>query len=189
MHLLIIDNFDSFTYNLVDYFHQLEQTTTVVRNNVSIEDIEKINFDAIVLSPGPGTPANAGITMQSIEKYHTKKPILGICLGHQAIGEFFGWTLKKAKQPMHGKVSKVSYSAHPIFKDIEQNFSVMRYHSLIIEKPLENNQLKTIATTDENEVMMLTHISLPILGIQFHPEAILTRCGLTLLRNWISLCE
>jgi len=185
MQILLIDNFDSFTYNLVDYFNQLGMHTTVVRNNKSIDFIESLSFDAIVVSPGPGKPSEAGITMQVIKKYYLIKPILGICLGHQALGEFFGWKLMKAKKPMHGKISLVHFTEHPIFKNIPQSFQVMRYHSLLVEPVALSSQIISIASSIEEECMVLAHHSLPIIGFQFHPESILTKKGLQLLRNWI----
>lgn len=190
MKLLFIDNFDSFTYNLVDYFQQLNAEVIVCRNNQSVESIEKIHFDAIVLSPGPGKPIDAGITMELIQKYYLIKPILGICLGHQAIGEFFNWKLKKAIQPMHGKVSPIYYNEpHILFQNLSSPFLAMRYHSLILEAPQNQSPLKIIATTIENEVMIIAHEKLPILGIQFHPESILTKGGLKLLQNWILMIQ
>lgn len=186
MKLLLIDNFDSFTYNLVDYFHQLKIETIVYRNDTSLETIAQSNFDAIVISPGPGKPTDAGITMELIQKYYLIKPILGICLGHQAIGEFFNWKLKKAIQPMHGKVSKIySHDSNALFHNIANPFNAMRYHSLIIEAPESKTALKAIAFTKENEVMIVIHEQLPIVGIQFHPESILTNKGLQLLQNWV----
>lgn len=189
MHILLIDNFDSFTYNLVDYFNQLGMKTNVVRNNIYLEEIEALTFDAIVLSPGPGKPSNAGITMQVIEKYYQSMPILGICLGHQALGEFFGWKLVKAKKPMHGKTSLLYFTEHPIFNQIIQPFQVMRYHSLLVEPIDSNSQITCIAKSMDEECMVLAHASLPIIGFQFHPESILTKKGLQLLQNWIDYCQ
>ncbi|MEI6312666.1 MAG: aminodeoxychorismate/anthranilate synthase component II [Bacteroidota bacterium] len=189
MHILLIDNFDSFTYNLVDYLNQLGMKTNVVRNNTSLDVIDTLKFDAIVLSPGPGKPINAGITMQVIEKYYQSVPILGICLGHQALGEFFGWKLVKAKTPMHGKTSVVNFTEHPIFNQIVQPFQVMRYHSLLVEPTDSISHITSIANSIDHECMVLAHQSLPIIGFQFHPESILTKKGLQLLQNWIQYCK
>jgi anthranilate synthase/aminodeoxychorismate synthase-like glutamine amidotransferase len=182
--ILLIDNYDSFTYNLYDYICQLGYSCTVMRNDeCTIAQISALeNLDCIVISPGPGKPQDAGISMQIIATFHQKLPILGICLGHQAIGEYFGAELVKAKKPMHGKTSYITFNKHFLFKEILAPFQVMRYHSLIIEKLPEN--LITIAQTQENEIMAISHCSLPIVGIQFHPESILTENGLQLLANF-----
>ena len=185
MKILLIDNFDSFTYNLVDYFHQLNVTTIVKRNNIELQELESLEFNAIVISPGPGTPKDAGISLEVIKKYYTQIPILGICLGHQAIGQFFGWQLKKAIYPMHGKVSQVFYEPHPLFSQLSNPFNAMRYHSLVIENPIKQSELKAIAYTKENEVMIVIHEQYPIVGFQFHPESILTSKGINLLKNWL----
>lgn len=181
--ILLVDNFDSFTYNLVDYFCQLGQDCTIVQNDVSFSKIENIAFDSIVLSPGPGVPSAWGGLMQIIDHYHQKKPILGICLGHQAICEYFGGKVKKALKPMHGKVSKVTRQEDQLFAGLPEYFSVVRYHSLIgSELP---DVLKVLAETDEREIMALRHREYPIWGIQFHPEAALTEYGVDMLRNWL----
>jgi len=181
--VLLIDNYDSFTYNLYDYIKQLGKECIVLRNDEkTIEEIRNINFNYIVISPGPGIPKNAGITMQIIKEFHKTKAILGVCLGHQAIGEFFNAKLIKAKKPMHGKTSKLYFEKHKLFSTIEKPFEVMRYHSLI----LENIQLplETIAKTKENEIMAIAHKTLPIVGIQFHLESILTENGLLMMKNF-----
>lgn len=182
--VLLIDNYDSFTYNLVDYICQLSYECKVFRNDeISVEEISKLkNIEAIVLSPGPGIPKNAGIMMSVIENFHQRIPILGICLGHQALGEFFGNKLIKAKHPMHGKTSKIFFENHYLFNAIEKPFEVMRYHSLILEH-LEKPLIK-IAETKDKTIMALAHESLALVGIQFHPESILTENGLLLLKNF-----
>lgn len=191
--LLLLDNYDSFTYNLLDYFLQLNVKVEVVRNDeYSIEELKKINPQGIVLSPGPGIPKNAGITMQVIEAFYQSIPMLGVCLGHQAIGEYFGANLEKAKVPMHGKTSIVNHTQKGLFKNIPQNIEVMRYHSLVI-KNVQNN-MEVIAKTDlpdgrqgMDEVMAIQHKTFPVYGVQFHPESILTKNGLSILDNWLYL--
>lgn len=186
--ILILDNYDSFTYNLVDYVKQLGANCMVYRNNeISLKEINDLNFDKIIISPGPGVPATSGITLDVIKKYAHSKPILGVCLGHQAIGEFFGAKLVKAIKPMHGKTSKIHVDKHPIFSGLSEKIEVMRYHSLVLEnvKP----PLKVIAKSRKNEVMAIAHEKYPLIGIQFHPESILTKDGMTVLKNWIALCS
>lgn len=187
--ILLIDNYDSFTYNLYDYFLQLGTDCTVVRNNeITFEEVHKLTFDAVVLSPGPKKPVDAGFMMELIAYYHDKVPLLGICLGHQGIGEFFGASLQKAELPMHGKTSSIQHTQHPLFKNIPEQYKVMRYHSLLLKK-LEQTPLISIAKTDENENMAIAHPQLPIYGVQFHPESILTEYGLQLLENWLTLVK
>lgn len=185
--ILVLDNFDSFTFNLVDYIHQCGAKTLVLRNNIGLEQIDRLDFDAIVLSPGPGKPSEAGIMPALIQRYWQTKPFLGICLGHQAIGEFFGASLEKAIKPMHGKISNINLAPDMLFDGIAPESSVVRYHSLVltkIEPPLE-----AIAYTAEGEIMAIRHASLPIRGFQFHPEAILTLNGLKMIDNWITYCH
>jgi anthranilate synthase/aminodeoxychorismate synthase-like glutamine amidotransferase len=182
--ILLIDNFDSFTYNLNDYLLQCGAEVKIVRNNTSLEDIRKETFDAIILSPGPGVPQSSGNMMEIIKNYYNQKPVLGICLGHQALGEFFGATLEKAKRPMHGKLSQINLENDLLFKDIENRIEVTRYHSLILNNI--TSPLETIAQTNEGEVMAIRHKELPLRGIQFHPEAILTTKGKEILLNWLT---
>lgn len=185
--LLIFDNYDSFTFNLCDYFKQLGQDITVVRNDEkTLEELESLNFQAIVISPGPGIPQQSGILMAVLERWHNRLPILGICLGHQAIGQFFGAKLVRAVVPMHGKVSKIKTVNHPLWNNIPMEFSVCRYHSLVIKLP-ENSPLQILAESmDDHEIMAITHRHLPVTGIQFHPEAILTENGMAILFNWLN---
>ncbi len=184
--VLLIDNYDSFTYNLYDYILQLGEQCRVVRNDeITLEELADISFSSAVISPGPKTPAEAGITMPFIKHYHNRLPILGICLGHQALGQFFGATLVKARQPMHGKTTLIQHTNHLLFKGLPQQLQVMRYHSLILEG-LEKTGLKVTATTADGEIMALAHKSLPLAGVQFHPESILTPQGLQLMRNWFT---
>lgn len=189
MKILLLDNYDSFTYNLYDYLLQTGVECRVLRNDaLPLEAFDDLGFDAIVFSPGPKRPKDAGLMPALIERYHDRAPMLGICLGHQALGEFFGAKLIKAKVPMHGKTTVVRHSGHPLFAGIPERFTVMRYHSLLLES-LDNTPLECIARTDEGEIMALAHRSLPILGMQFHPESILTEYGLQLLRNWVAVCS
>lgn len=183
--VLIIDNYDSFTYNLYDYFLQLDCSCQVIRNDeLSFEEFQKLEFDTIVFSPGPQQPNDAGLLMPLIDYFHDKKPILGICLGHQGVGEYFGARLKKAKLPVHGKTSLLRHQGHLLFEKLPSSFKVMRYHSLILED-FERTPLDVIAETGDGEVMAIAHQKLPIVGVQFHPESILTEHGLQMLENWL----
>ena len=180
--ILVVDNFDSFTYNLVDYFNQLEMEVEVQRNDAPLDELLVDKYSAVVLSPGPGVPSKAGNLMHVLDYYHTKVPILGICLGHHAIGEFFNGKIKKAEKPMHGKKSVISHVGDMLFNNIPYNFGVVRYHSLICDKL--SDDLQVIAKTDAGEIMALKHKELQIYGLQFHPEAVLTQYGLEILSNW-----
>lgn len=185
MKILLLDNYDSFTYNLRDYLWQAGAECQVLRNDAcSLDDFERLDFDALVLSPGPERPASAGVMMPLLARMFDKKPVLGICLGHQALGEFFGASLVKARLPMHGKTSLITQYGHPLFQHLPPAFAVMRYHSLILES-LEGTPLQVIAHTEEGEIMALKHPALPLLGVQFHPESILTEGGLQLIKNWV----
>jgi anthranilate synthase/aminodeoxychorismate synthase-like glutamine amidotransferase len=186
MRLLLLDNYDSFTYNLYDYLRRAGCDVAVKRNDeTNVDEIESLQPNAIVLSPGPRTPNEAGCLMQVIQKFHYKLPMLGVCLGHQAIGEHFGATLRKAIKPMHGKTAKVHHNAdHPLLYNVPQPFDAMRYHSLIIDNLPET--LIAMGQTDDGELMMMRHATLPLFGVQFHPESILTSVGLQLIENWVS---
>lgn len=186
--ILIIDNYDSFTYNLSDYLHQLQQETSIWRNDeITIQTIKKLEPKAIVLSPGPKTPEEAGILLAIIKEFYDKIPLLGICLGHQAIGQFFGGRLKKALHPMHGKTSPLMFIKKDLITEgLPEPVEVMRYHSLIIDD-LSKTDLETIAITKEQEVMLIKHKKYLIYGMQFHPESILTNEGLLLLSNWLQV--
>ena len=184
--LLLLDNYDSFTYNLYDYFCRSGADVEVVRNDeINIQTIGD-KYDGIILSPGPGIPRDAGRMMDVIELYHNKLPIFGVCLGMQAIGEYFGAVLHKATYPVHGKVSELTYDQkHPLFRGIDSPLEVCRYHSLVINK-LEQTSLVVIAHSPDKLPMAISHDTLPIWAVQFHPEAILTPQGLTLIDNWLS---
>lgn len=184
MDILVVDNFDSFTYMLVDYLQQAGATCRVVRNDESMRCLTANRVDAVVLSPGPGVPRQAGRLMEVIDYYHQNVPILGVCLGHQALGEFFGAKLMPAERPMHGKVSRIRVATDDVLmKGLAASFEVTRYHSLVLtELP---DSLVPIAHTDRHEVMAMRHQTWPLWGVQFHPEAALTQNGLLLLKNWI----
>lgn len=182
--ILLLDNYDSFTYNLRDYILQCGKECRVIRNNeMSLDEIEKLNFTSAIISPGPKTPHEAGMTMKFIERFHQQKPILGICLGHQAIGEFFGAKLTRAQKPMHGKTSLIKHNKSFLFNNLPAEFEVMRYHSLILSE-LEKTELQITATTNHGEVMAIVHPVHKIAGVQFHPESVLTPHGLQLMKNW-----
>lgn len=184
--LLVLDNFDSFTHNLLDYFGSLQVPYRLYRNDSSAEEIIKSGtYSGLVISPGPETPAKAGCLPEVLTHYINKVPVLGICLGHQAIGEYFGARLCKAAQPMHGKVSTIYQSGHSIFEGLTSELSVVRYHSLIL-KDLPA-ALQPIAQTSSGEVMAIAHRYLPVVGLQFHPEAWLTEHGKQMLINWYQL--
>ena len=185
-HLLLLDNYDSFTYNLYDYLSQLGATCTVVRNDkTSILELEKCHFDGIVLSPGPKRPKDAGILMELVAHYYDKMPILGICLGMQAIGEYFGAKLVHASIPIHGKTSLVEHTQKDLFHGISQPTQVMRYHSLLLKNL--PNCLEPTAWTTTKELMGIQHKTYPIWGLQFHPESILSLEGLEILKNWLEI--
>lgn len=183
--IVLIDNYDSFTYNLVQYFRELGCQVTVFRNDaVDIATINALHPSQIVISPGPGNPSDAGISKQVIQTMGERIPILGVCLGHQCIGEAYGGVVKPAEQLMHGKVSDVYHSGQGIFRNIPSPFRATRYHSLLVAEPLPKD-LMTIAFTEDGEIMGLQHRFLPITGVQFHPEAFLTQYGKQILGNFL----
>jgi anthranilate synthase component 2 len=189
--ILLLDNFDSFTYNLVDYFRQLGLEILVVRNDSNLSELICLPLQAIILSPGHGVPKNAGCMMEVIAYFYRKIPILGICLGHQALGEFFGASLQKASMPMHGKISTIQIidplqaQKLSLFYNLPQRIQVVRYHSLLIVS--DSADIEVLAITEQNEIMAFKHKTLPIYGLQFHPEAVLTEFGIDILRNWRDL--
>jgi len=188
--LLMIDNYDSFTYNLVQYLAEIGQEVEVVRNDkISIEEINKLNPRYIVISPGPCTPNEAGISLELIEAFKGKIPILGVCLGHQSIGQAFGGKIVHAKTIMHGKTSKISHNNKGVFRGIKNPFIATRYHSLVIEKHTLPNCFDITAWTDDNEIMGIKHKELAIEGVQFHPESILSEHGHDLLKNFLDQNE
>jgi anthranilate synthase/aminodeoxychorismate synthase-like glutamine amidotransferase len=183
--ILLLDNYDSFTYNLCDYLLQTGVDCQVIRNDaLSLNAFLQLDYDGVVLSPGPKRPEDAGVLLPFLKALPPKTPVLGICLGHQAIGCVFGATLKLSPIPMHGKTSKIIHENHFIFENCPNPLEVMRYHSLLLED-LEGTPLRSIAHTEQGEIMALMHETLPIVGLQFHPESILTECGLLLIDNWV----
>lgn len=187
--ILLVDNYDSFTYNLYDYWLRLGVSCRVIRNDeISFTTFKSLDFKGLVLSPGPKQPQDAGLLMDLIDYFHDKKPILGICLGHQGIGEYFGATLLKGKIPVHGKTSIIQHQQHSIFKNLPTTFEVMRYHSLELQQ-FNHTDLEVIATTQDNTVMAIVHKNLPIYGVQFHPESILTQFGLEMMENWLKAVD
>jgi anthranilate synthase component 2 len=184
MKLLVVDNFDSFTYMLVDYLQQAGADCRVIRNDEPIQRLTAETVDAVVLSPGPGKPRQAGRLMEVIAHYHQRVPMLGVCLGHQALGEYFGAKLTTASRPMHGKVSTIQLLTDDVlWGRIPLSYEVTRYHSLVLtDLP---SSLVQLAATESGEVMAFRHRVLPLWGVQFHPEAALTQYGLQLLQNWI----
>ena len=186
--LLMIDNYDSFTYNLVQYFGELGQDVRVFRNDqITLEQIDALRPVHLCISPGPCSPAEAGISIDVIKRYAGKIPILGVCLGHQAIGAAFGGHVVRAKQIMHGKTSAVTHLGSDVFKGIPSPFTVIRYHSLAIERSSIPDCLLVTAQTDDGEIMGVRHRTLPVYGVQFHPESILSEHGHALLKNFLEL--
>jgi len=186
--ILMIDNYDSFTYNLVQYLGELGQVVKVFRNDaLTLQEIKKINPSKIVISPGPGRPEDAGISCDVIKEFAGVIHILGVCLGHQAIGYVFGGKIVQAQKLMHGKTSKIYHNIKGIFKGIPNPFLATRYHSLLVERKSLPHCLEVIAETKEKEIMGLKHKSYPIWGVQFHPESILTKSGKQILDNFIKL--
>ncbi|MBA3829711.1 MAG: aminodeoxychorismate/anthranilate synthase component II [Taibaiella sp.] len=184
---VLIDNYDSFTYILHHYLLLTGNECTVYHNDeLSISQLSALDPERIIISPGPETPLQAGISMGVVKHFHKRIPILGVCLGHQAIGMHFGAKLAHAAYPMHGKTSSMYHAGHPLFTGIASPFTAMRYHSLIIEH-LEGTGLSSIAHTDDGTIMAVAHQQYPCIGIQFHPESILTGCGQQMLNNWAAM--
>jgi len=184
--ILIIDNYDSFTYNLVQLIGQHTKEFEVVRNDkITIEEVAKKKPEGIVISPGPGRPENAGICVELIRNVGKEIPILGVCLGHQAIGYAFGGTITHAPQLMHGKTSMIHHNGTGIFRNVPEPFEATRYHSLVIDKQTLPNELLITASTENNVIMGVKHKEFPIEGIQFHPESVLTTAGPTIIANWL----
>ena len=184
--LLMIDNYDSFTYNLVQYLGELGADVRVVRNDaIALDDVAALAPSGIVISPGPCTPAEAGISVPLIRRFAGEIPILGVCLGHQAIGQAFGGTIVRARHVMHGKLSPVAHDGAGVFAGLPSPFQATRYHSLAIDAASLPAALAVTATTDDGEIMGVRHRELPVFGVQFHPEAILTEHGKRLLANFL----
>ena len=190
--ILMIDNYDSFTFNIVQYLGELGADVVVKRNDeVSMDEIEKLNPDRIVISPGPCTPNEAGVSIDVVKNFYQKKPILGVCLGHQTIGQAFGGKIVSAKRIMHGKTSKIYHDGDHLFENIQQNFTATRYHSLVIDEESLPDSLIITARTDESEneseIMGIRHKEYRLFGVQFHPESILTESGHKLLENFLNV--
>ena len=184
--LLMIDNYDSFTYNLVQYFSELGQEVVVERNDkISLKEIENLNPEFLVLSPGPCTPNEAGISLDIVNSFKGKIPILGVCLGHQTIGQAFGGKITHAKTIMHGKTSEIHHTNKGVFTGLSNPFTATRYHSLVIDRGSLPDCFEITAWTDDEEIMGIRHKELFIEGVQFHPESILSEYGHDLLRNFI----
>lgn len=186
---LMIDNYDSFVYNLVRYLQELNQEVLVVRNDeISISRIKILKPQGIIISPGPGTPLEAGMTLDIIGKMKGEVPMLGICLGHQAIGYAFGASIVKGKEPVHGKISEVIHDNFGIFKNLKNPLQVTRYHSLIVERETLPSCLQISCETKDGVIMGLRHKEYKMEGVQFHPEAEMTECGHRLLQNFVEIC-
>ncbi len=186
--LLVIDNYDSFTYNLVQYFGALGVEQQVYRNDkITVDEAEALNPSRILISPGPCTPDEAGVSIALIERFAPKIPILGVCLGHQSIGQRFGGNVIRAERLMHGKTSLVTHSGKGIFQGLPETLTIARYHSLIVERSSFPDCLEIEAETDEGEIMACRHKEYPTWGLQFHPESIATQKGMELLQNFLNL--
>ena len=188
--IIMIDNYDSFTYNLVQYLRQLDARVEVMRNNVvSVSDLVSLKPSGIVISPGPGRPASAGISLAVVKHFSGQIPILGVCLGHQVIAEAFGGKIVSAKKLMHGKTSNIHSDEKTVYRGIRQSFTAMRYHSLAVSRENFPECLEISAESDDGEIMGLRHRKHPTEGIQFHPESIMTSVGKRLLRNFLQGAE
>lgn len=187
---LIIDNYDSFTYNLVHLVAEHTNQYKVVRNDaVTLEEIKELNPSGILISPGPGRPSDAGITRDIIREFGSGVPILGVCLGHQAIGEEFGGEVVHAPKLMHGKTSTINHDGKGVFNTLENGFTATRYHSLVLKEESIPDEFEITARSDDNVVMGIRHRDYPLEGIQFHPESLLTKAGKKLIANWIAMCR
>lgn len=187
--LLIIDNYDSFTYNLVQYFGELGTEMQIFRNDeITVDEIENdLKPERILISPGPGTPDTAGITLAVLDRFAQSLPILGVCLGHQAIGQYFGGNVVRGPEPVHGKPVVITHDGRSLFDQIPQNFNAGRYHSLVVDRETFPQTLEISAESPDGLVMGLRHRTLPIEGVQFHPESILTEHGRKMLQNFLDI--
>ncbi|MBN1171547.1 MAG: aminodeoxychorismate/anthranilate synthase component II [Micromonosporaceae bacterium] len=189
MRVLVIDNYDSFVYNLVQYLGQLDVTCDVRRNDeISVEDVATLEPDGVLLSPGPGTPDRAGICLGVVKRYAGQVPIFGVCLGHQAIGAAFGATVARAPELLHGKTSEVIHSGVGVLSGLPSPFTATRYHSLAVLESTIPPELEVTGRTENGIVMAMRHRELPIEGVQFHPESVLTQGGHLMLANWLAVC-
>ncbi len=188
--ILVIDNYDSFTYNLVQYLGEMGQELQVYRNDaITVDEIADLKPDSIIVSPGPCTPNEAGISMDVITSFAGKIPLLGVCLGHQSIGQVFGGDVVRTDQIMHGKVSMIHHDGRTLFRDVEMPFTATRYHSLIVRRDTLPDCLEVSAWTEDGMIMAMRHKEFAVEGVQFHPESILTRSGRKLLRNFVGRIE
>lgn len=186
--ILVIDNYDSFVHNLARYFRQLGQETNVRRNDaITIDEIQQLEPDAIVLSPGPCTPTESGVCLEVVRKLQTTVPILGVCLGHQAIVAALGGKVVRSNRPLHGQASQITHNAKGVFRDIPSPMQVGRYHSLVAEAASLPACLRVDAQTEDGTIMAVSHVSLPVVGVQFHPESVLTEHGYALLANFLRM--
>jgi anthranilate synthase/aminodeoxychorismate synthase-like glutamine amidotransferase len=186
--ILVLDNYDSFTYNLVQYLGELGARMRVARNDaLTVDEVEGLAPEAIVISPGPGHPDGAGISLELIRRFHARVPILGVCLGHQAIGQVFGGTVARARRQMHGKTSPIAHDGRGVFRGLPPGFEATRYHSLVVLEAGLPADLEITARADDGEIMGLRHRRYPVEGVQFHPESILTSQGKALLANFLAL--
>ena len=187
--IVLIDNYDSFTYNLVQYFGELEPDVRVFRNDaITVQGVRELKPDRIVISPGPCTPYEAGISIDTIKELGREFPILGVCLGHQSIGAAYGGDVVRADRIMHGKISSIKHNGNSFFADVPSPFNATRYHSLVIKRETCPDCLEIIAeTTDQGEIMAVAHREHPVWGVQFHPESILTECGKQMIKNFMSM--
>lgn len=184
--ILVIDNYDSFTYNLVQLLGEMGAELCVVRNDqISLADVRALNPTRIVISPGPGNPDDGGVSLDVIGQMGKETPVLGVCLGHQCIGQIYGGVVKRAARQMHGKTSMIYHDGDPMFAGVPNPFEATRYHSLIVEPETLPDSLRVTARTEEGEIMGLRHVTYPVMGVQFHPESILTPDGRQILRNFL----
>ena len=188
--LLMIDNYDSFVYNLVRYFEELGEEIVIYRNDkISIEDIQNMNIDGIVISPGPKSPKEAGLSLDIIDKFKGKLPILGICLGHQCIGYYFNAVIKKGNEPVHGKIFNITHNNKDLFHNVKNPLRVTRYHSLIVSRENLPDAIEITSETEDKVIMGIKHKEYPIYGVQFHPEAEMTEEGHKILNNFIKITK
>jgi len=186
--ILVIDNYDSFTYNLVQYLGELGVEVVVYRNDaITVDGIRELKPERLLISPGPGTPDTAGVTLEAIRAFADRMPILGVCLGHQAIGQAFGGKVVRAPYLMHGKMSEICHDSATVFRGLPYRFRATRYHSLIVEKASLPETLEVSATTPDGIIMGLRHRDFPLEGVQFHPESVMTEHGKTLLENFLNM--